>query len=62
MAGYIDWNQALIEYFTMGVAEGARVYLSVDDDVLERIGRKFRSSRNGDSGRNDFCQAVRKEL
>ena len=46
----------------MAVAQGARVYLSVDDDVLERIGRKFRSSRNGDSGRNDFCQAVRKEL
>lgn len=62
MASYIEWNQALVEYFTMGVAQGARVYLSVDDDVLERIGRKFRSSRNGDSGRNDFCQAVRKEL
>jgi regulator of replication initiation timing len=59
MASYIEWNQALVEYFTMGVAQGARVYLSVDDDVLERIGRQFGSS---DSWRDDFCQAVRKKI
>jgi hypothetical protein len=62
MVSYIDWNQALIDYFTRGVAQGARVYLSVDDDVLERIGRQFRALPNGDSWRNDFCRVVRKEL
>jgi hypothetical protein len=62
MANYREWNQALIDYFTKGMAKGARVYLSVDDDVLERIGRKFRSSPNGGSWRSDFCRAVRREL
>lgn len=62
MASYIEWNQALIDYFASGVTKGTQVYLSVDDDVLERIGRKFKTSCNGDSWRNDFCQAVRKEL
>jgi hypothetical protein len=62
MARYTEWNQALIGYFTKGMAKGARVYLSVDDDVLERIGRKFRSSPNGGSWRSDFCRAVRREL
>jgi hypothetical protein len=62
MASYIEWNQALIYYFTEGEAQGARVYLSVDDDVLDRIGRHFRSSPNGYSWRDDFCQAVRKEI
>lgn len=62
MASYIEWNQALIDYFTKGIAGGTGVYLSVDDDVLERIGRQFRLSRNENIRRNDFCQAVRKEL
>jgi len=59
MVSYTEWNQALVKYFTKGVALGARIYLSVDDDVLERIGRQFGSS---DSWRDDFCQAVRKEI
>lgn len=62
MVSYIKWNQALVEYFTMGVVQGTRVYLSVDDDVLERIGRRFRSLPNGGSWRSDFCRAVRREL
>ena len=62
MAGYIEWNQALVEYFTKSVSQGASVYLSVDDDVLERIGRRFRSSPNGGSWRDDFCQAVRQRI
>jgi hypothetical protein len=62
MASYIEWNQALIYYFTEGEVRGARIYLSVDDDVLERIGRRFRSSPNGGSWRDDFCQAVRQRI
>lgn len=62
MASYIEWNQALVEYFTKSVSQGARVYLSVDDDVLERIGRRFRSSPSGGSWRDDFCQAVRQRI
>ena len=62
MANYFDWNQALIDYFTRGVEKGSRVYLSVDDDVLERIGKKFNSVPHGNSWRNDFCYAVRRRL
>jgi regulator of replication initiation timing len=62
MASYIEWNQALVEYFTKSVSQGARVYLSVDDDVLERIGRQLGASPKGGSWCDDFCQAVRQRI
>jgi len=62
MPSYIEWNQALIDYFTSTAPKGSRIYLSVDDDVLERIGKKFNSVPYGNSWRKDFCLAVRQEL
>ena len=38
MANYRDWNKALVSYFSSDVLGATRVYLSVDDQVLERIG------------------------
>ena len=56
MASYIEWNQALVEYFTKSVSQGARVYLSVDDDVLERIGRQLGASPKGGVGVMTFAK------
>jgi hypothetical protein len=38
MASYADWNHALVSFFVSGVPRGAPVFLSVDDDVLRRVG------------------------
>jgi hypothetical protein len=62
MASYADWNKELINYFTEGVEKGSRVYLSVDDDVLERIGKKFNPSASAYNWRDDFCCAVKRKL
>jgi hypothetical protein len=40
---YQQWNTALIQYFTVGVGVGERIYLSVDDETLDNIGRRFSS-------------------
>lgn len=62
MASYKDWNQALVSYFTSGVPRGTKIYLSVDDDVLERIGRDFNGKPTGDNWGNDFRAAVREKV
>ncbi|MCC5637614.1 hypothetical protein LC593_17565 [Nostoc sp. CHAB 5844] len=62
MANYRDWNQALILYFTSGLPRGQRVYLSVDDDILERIGQKFNQKIENGNWADDFRRAVRKEV
>jgi hypothetical protein len=57
---YSKWNQALIYYFTTGIPQGSQIYLSVDDEVLETIGKNFPlSSENWCA---DFCAAVKKEV
>ncbi len=62
MASYRDWNQGLVSYFTSGVPRGTKIYLSVDDDVLERIGRDFNGKPTGDNWGNDFRAAVREKV
>lgn len=62
MASYRDWNQALVFYFTSGVPRGTKVYLSVDDDVLERIGRGFNREPTAANWSDDFRTAVRKQV
>lgn len=62
MASYRDWNQALVSYFTSGVPRGTKLYLSVDDDVLDRIGREFGREAVADNSRDDFLIAVRKKV
>lgn len=41
MAEYEQWNAAIADYFVSGLPTGATVYLSVDDDALMDIGRRF---------------------
>ncbi|MBP0026958.1 hypothetical protein [Roseofilum sp. Guam] len=41
MLTYEDWNRALADYFLQGVARGTRVYLSVDDTVLDLIAQQY---------------------
>lgn len=62
MASYRDWNQALVSYFTSGIPLGTKVYLSVDDDVLDRIGREFDLTLTASNYREDFCACVRKQV
>ena len=62
MASYTNWNRALVSYFTSGVSRGTKVYLSVDDDVLDRIGLEFGKDAIANNSRDDFLIAVRKEV
>src|SRR5687768_12370182 len=62
MASYREWNQALVSYFTSGVLRGTKLYVSVDDDVLERIGLEFGKNTGVNNGRDDFLIAVRKKV
>jgi len=59
---YINWNQALVSYFTTGMAQGSQIYLSVDDDVLESIGQNLLSPEIGGNSCADFCAAVKKAV
>ncbi|MUG95352.1 hypothetical protein F7734_24490 [Scytonema sp. UIC 10036] len=62
MANYREWNQALVSYFTSGLARDKRVYLSVDNDILERIGQKFNQKIENSSKADDFRRAVREKV
>lgn len=62
MASYRDWNQALVSYFTSGVPHGTKVYLSVDDELLERIGSEFNKKSTDGSWSDDFRAGVRQKV
>jgi hypothetical protein len=62
MANYTDWNQALIDYFIKGTPHGTKIYLSVDEDVIERIGYHFGQSSTSDTWVDDFCTAVKRKV
>ncbi|MCT7963465.1 hypothetical protein NG791_22575 [Laspinema sp. D1] len=62
MANYQQWNQAIASYFTSGIPRGTRVYLSVDDDILDRIGGEFDLELNADTWGDDFRAAVTKKV
>ena len=62
MANYREWNQALIFYFTTGLPRGKRVYLSVDNEILEQIGQKFNQKIEDSNWSDDFHRAVREEV
>ncbi|MDL5053457.1 hypothetical protein QQ056_07865 [Oscillatoria laete-virens NRMC-F 0139] len=62
MASYREWNQVLASYFTSGVPRGTKVYLSIDDDLLERIGQNLPQPPRADSWSEDFQAAVREEV
>ncbi|MGB3188128.1 MAG: hypothetical protein WBB43_01710 [Limnoraphis sp.] len=58
MASYTEWNEAIIAYFLQGVPRGSKIYLNVDDDLLEYIGQNF-SVKSHISWNKDFQNAVR---
>jgi hypothetical protein len=62
MANYIYWNQALVIYFTSTASYGERVYLSVDDEILEQIGHNFSQEIADGNWVDDFRNAVRAEV
>lgn len=60
MAGYSEWNAAIADYFLSGLPTGATVYLSVDEDTLVDIGRRFLRTASGNKDWvEDFLSAVR---
>ncbi|MBC6430970.1 hypothetical protein FM036_09085 [Nostoc sp. HG1] len=62
MANYTDWNQALISYFISGIPHGTKIYLSVDEDVIEHIGYNFEQLTTSGTWVNDFCTAVKRKV
>ncbi|QEQ01347.1 hypothetical protein FFX45_08100 [Thermosynechococcus sp. CL-1] len=59
MSNYSDWNASIISYFTQNVPYGTKIYLSLDDDTLGKIGNSFNRDCNHESWVTNFCQAVR---
>lgn len=60
MASYEQWNTAIADYFVSGLPTGATVYLSVDEDALMDIGRRFlRTGSENKDWAEDFLLAVR---
>ncbi|MHC5771238.1 MAG: hypothetical protein ACYTXI_37885 [Nostoc sp.] len=62
MANYTDWNQALISYFISGTPHGTKIYLSVDEDVIGRIGYNFEKLPTNVTWVNDLCTAVKRKV
>lgn len=58
MASYSDWNSAIANFFTIGLREGAPVYLTVDEDSLAYIGRHYLAISPESATRN-FIAAVK---
>ncbi len=59
MAGYEHWNRAIVEYFFAGVAKGAPVFLTLDEEALEDIAERFLDDDVEEAPRDDFLAAVR---
>lgn len=59
---YTEWNQAFVSYLLSGVPYSSKIYLSIDDDVLELIGESVTSSPVGGSWSEDFRSAVRNKV
>ena len=59
MPTYKEWNEAISIYFTYGFGAGESVYLSIDNDTLEQIGRIItKDTHNSINWTEDFLQAV----
>lgn len=58
MVNYHDWNNALISYFTKGIAVGSKIYITVDEDLIYFIGRKFLNLGNSINTLDYFKKSV----
>lgn len=61
MPVYDEWNDALIDYLTAGIPRGSTVFLDINDDVLEAIGRTFKIEVLS-GWPDDFKRAVRTKV
>lgn len=62
MSTYSEWNDAIIEYFISRTPMGSKIYLSLNDDVLELIGNSWEIEPSHQSWTQDFCEAVKNEV
>ncbi|MFM7613802.1 MAG: hypothetical protein ACKO4R_06170, partial [Synechococcales cyanobacterium] len=62
MNKYSDWNTALVRYFTQNVPYGTKIYLSLDDDTLEKIGSSFTQECDHVSWIAIFCEVVKNKV
>lgn len=61
MPTYDEWNNGLIDYLIAGASQGSTVFLDINEDVLEDVGRILKISGSGDKT-GDFKQAVRTKV
>ncbi len=61
MPTYDQWNDGLIDYLTMDTSHGSPVFLDINEEVLEDIGRMLKISDN-DDWVGDFKRAVRAKI
>jgi hypothetical protein len=38
---YLSWNENLISYFLSGIPQGSKIYLTIDEDLIDFIGKNF---------------------
>lgn len=38
---YLSWNESLISYFLTGIPQGSKIYLTIDEDLIDFIGKNF---------------------
>jgi len=62
MTNYTDWNTAIAHYFTQNVPKGTKIYLSLDDDILVKIGSNFAEECTASSWVENFCSVVRRKV
>jgi len=62
MSNYSDWNTAIVRYFTQNVPYGTKIYLSLDDDTLGKIGSSFTQECDHESWVANFYQVVRNQV
>jgi len=62
MTNYTDWNTAIAHYFTQNVPKGTKIYLSLDDDTLAKIGSNFAEECTASSWVENFCSVVRRKV
>lgn len=59
MATFPQWNEAIINFTLSGLPIGSRVFLSIDDSVLEQVGLTFSEPRPHGGWVEDFKRSVR---
>lgn len=62
MASYKEWNRALVSFLIKGTPLGTKIYLSVDDDLINEIGYSCSLQLKEDTWNQDFRIAIRRQV